>query len=84
MCLLTVFFFAGGIREDVVGEVVILIDEEINLLTSVKACLTQIVELFNVPSSLIISSKQEEGSRLAYLLQNMENSILQCASIALL
>ena len=47
MSLLTVFFFARGIREDVVGEVVILIDEEINLLTSVKACLTQIVELFN-------------------------------------
>ena len=27
MCLLTVFFFTRGIREDVVGEVVILVDE---------------------------------------------------------
>ena len=34
MCLLTVFFFAGGIREDVVGEVVILVDKEVDLLTS--------------------------------------------------
>ena len=47
MSLLAVFFFTRGIRENVVGEMVILVDEEINLLTSVKACLTQIVELFN-------------------------------------
>ena len=53
MCLLTVFFFTRGIREYVVGEMVILVDEEIDLLTSLWAFFIQIIQLFNATVLLV-------------------------------
>ena len=79
MSFLTVFFFTRGIREDVVGEMVILVDEEINLLTSVKACLTQIVELFNATVlfvELFFNSNWQVCSIL--VTKRVETSIAMC------
>ena len=53
MCLLTVFFFTRGIREDVLGEMIILVDEEIALLSGLSTFFIQIIQLFNTTVFLV-------------------------------